>query len=347
MLRRQQTMRSSEQKSSVLEAIRRELLKRQRFLLSSHVRPDGDAIGSQLALALALQSLGKHVRIVNHDPPPPQLLVFPGVRDIEIADRAEGDFDLVVVLECSDLGRTGVTGLDRHFIINIDHHPGNGMYGGINWFDQSVAACGEMVFDVIEALGAPLTRDIATHIYLTILTDTGGFHYSGLSARTFEICRRVVEAGVDPVSIARAVFDSETLGRLRLVGSVLNTMELDPSGRLAVLYLDHAKAAAVGATYDDTEGLINMPLTVREVGAVAFFKQIDSGHYRVSLRSKGSIDVCEVAKAFGGGGHMNASGFTVVGTYEVVRPLVVDRLLTAINNGSMPNPEYRIANLGS
>jgi phosphoesterase RecJ-like protein len=319
----------------MLEAIRREILQRQRFLLSSHARPDGDSIGSQLAMAFALQSLGKQVRIVNHDPAPAALLALPGVRDIEIADRVEGDFDAAMVLECSDLGRTGLVGLDRYFIINIDHHPGNSMYGGINWFDQHVAACGEMVFDVIEALGVPLTRNIATHIYLTILTDTGGFHFSGLSARTFEICRRAVEAGVDPTSIARAVFDSNSLGRLRLLGSVLDTMELDPSGRLAVLYLDHAKAAAVGAAYDDTEGLINVPLTVREVEAAAFFRQIDAGHYRVSLRSKGDIDVGEVAKAFGGGGHKNASGFTAVGTYDIVRPLVMSRVLEAIERGTV------------
>lgn len=331
-------MRPSEQKSSILAAIRREILQRQRFLLSSHARPDGDSIGSQLAMAFALRSLGKQVRIVNHDVAPAQLLTFPGVGDIEITDRAEGDFDAAIVLECSDLGRTSVRGLDRYFIINIDHHPGNAMYGGINWFEQNVAACGEMVFDVIEALAVPLTRTIATHIYLTILTDTGGFHYSGLSARTFEICRRAVEAGVDPISIARAVFDSNSLGRLRLLGSVLNTMELDPSGRLAVLYLDPAKAAAAGATYEDTEGLINMPLTVREVEAVVFFKQIDPGQYRVSLRSKGNIDVAEVAKAFGGGGHRNASGFTAVGTYDMVRPLVTSRVLAAIERGASQAP---------
>lgn len=338
-------MRSSD--AAPLAAICREILRRQRFLLSSHDRPDGDSIGSQLAMAFALRSLGKQVRLVNHDVAPAPLLAFPGVGDIEIADRAEGDFDAAIILECSDLGRTSVRGLDRYFIINIDHHPGNAMYGGINWFEQNVAACGEMVFDVIEALGVPLTHNIATHIYLTILTDTGGFHYSGLSARTFEICRRAVEAGIDPMSIARAVFDSNSLGRLRLAGSILNTMELDPSGRLAVLYLDPEKAAAAGATYEDTEGLINMPLTVREVEAVAFFKQIDSGHYRVSLRSKGHIDVAEVAKTFGGGGHRNASGFTAVGTYDILRPLVVDRVLAAIEKGGMSNTEYRMPNVGT
>jgi len=330
-------MTTSEQKSGILEAIRFEILKRQRFVLSSHARPDGDSIGSQLAMAFALRALKKDVRIVNHDVAPAPLLEFPGVRDIEIADRVEGEFDAAIILECGDLARTGVSGLDRQFIINIDHHPGNAMYGGINWFDENVAACGEMVFDVIEALDVPLTRNIATHIYLTILTDTGGFHYSGISARSFEICRRAVEAGVDPVSLARAVFDNNSLGRLKLLGTMLNTMELDPSNRLAVLYLDPALAAAAGATYDDTEGLINMPLTVKEVEAVAFFKQIDTNCYRVSLRSKGTINVAEVAKSFGGGGHKNASGFTVVGTYDKVKPLVVGPVLEAIEREGISN----------
>ena len=337
-------MRTTEPKSRIVEAIRDEILQRQRFLISSHARPDGDAIGSQLAMAFALRSLGKQVRIVNHDVAPAPLQIFPGVGEIDIADHAEGDFDAAIILECSDLARTGVSGLDRYFVINIDHHPGNTMYGGINWFDDTVAACGEMVFDVIEALGVPLTSSVATHIYLTILTDTGGFHYSGLSARTFEICRRAVEAGVDPVSVARAVFDSNSLGRLKLLGGILNTMELDPTGRLAVLYLDHARAAATGATYDDTEGLINMPLTVREIEAVAFFKQIDTDHYRVSLRSKGSIDVSEVAKSFDGGGHRNASGFTAIGAYDTVRPLVMKRMLEAIDKNRRQNTEDRIQN---
>jgi len=323
-------MTTNEHRAVILETIRAAVLQRRRFVVSSHARPDGDSIGSQLAMAFALRALGKEVRIINHDVAPPPLLAFPGVRDIEIADRAEGDFDAAIILECSDLSRTGVSGLDRYFIINIDHHPGNAMYGGINWFDERVASCGEMVYDVIDALGVPLTRAMATHVYLTILTDTGGFHYSGMSARTFEICRRTVEAGVEPASVAHAVFDNSSLGRLKLMGSVLSSMELDPSGRLAILYLDPGRAAAAGATYDDTEGLINMPLTVKEIEAVAFFKQIDPDRYRISLRSQGSIDVGAVAKSFGGGGHKNASGFTAAGRYDEVRPLVVNRVLEAI-----------------
>src|ERR1700676_3005263 len=139
---------------------------RQRFVLSSHSRPDGDSIGSQVAMAYALRHLGKEAIVVNADPAPPPLMQFPGVSEIQIAERVDEPFDAAIILECGDLARTGVKGLDRSFVINIDHHPGNTSYGQLNWFDQSAAACGEMVFDLIRALGVPFTREIATHIYL-------------------------------------------------------------------------------------------------------------------------------------------------------------------------------------
>jgi bifunctional oligoribonuclease and PAP phosphatase NrnA len=308
-----------------------EILRHQRFLITSHLKPDGDSIGSQMAMAYALRALGKDVRIVNCDLAQPALLTFPGVSAIEIADRAEGEYDIVLVMECSDLARTGVSGLERYRIINIDHHPGNAMYGAVNWFDAGAAACGEMVFDVIRALGVELTREIGTHIYVAILTDTGSFHYSSISPRTFDICRQVLEVGVDPVSIARNVFDSNNIGRLRLFGAVLGSVELDPTGRLAAIYLDRAMARAAGGTYDDTEGLINLPLTVKEIQAVVFFKEWEGNQYRVSLRSKGRIDVGGVANQFGGGGHKNASGCTVVGTLAEVRQQVLPLVSAAID----------------
>jgi bifunctional oligoribonuclease and PAP phosphatase NrnA len=314
----------------VLQQIREELLRARRVLITSHLKPDGDSIGSQMAVAYALRSLGKEVRLVNTDQAQPALLTFPGVSDIEIADHVEGDYDLVVVMECSDLARTGVTGLDRYRIVNVDHHPGNAMYGAVNWFDAGAAACAEMVFDIVQTLGVPLTREIATHIYVAILTDTGSFHYSSISPRTFDICRQLLEAGADPVWIARNVFDSNTIGRLRLFGAVLGSVELDESGRLATIYLDKAMARASGGTYDDTEGLINLPLTVKEILAVVFFKEGDANQYRISMRSKGEIDVCAVAKQFGGGGHKNASGCTVTGSLAAVRQQVMPLVQGAI-----------------
>ena len=326
---------------TVLRQIREELLKRQRFVLTSHARPDGDSIGSQLALAFTLESLGKHVRILNADAAPEHYLDFPGMDRIEIVNAAPADLqtDAVVVMECSDLSRTGVSGLDHHFIINIDHHAGNRMYGALNWFDVSAAACGEMVFDIIRALNVPLTTDIATHIYLAILTDTGSFHHSNITPRTFDICRQTVEAGVNPAAMARRVFDSNSFGKLKLIGALLDSMELIDHGRLAVLYLDDKMLEACGCTHNDTEGVINLPLTAREIQAVVFFKVSSSDEVRVSMRSKYDVDVRLVANAFGGGGHKNAAGFTVQGPLDKVKPAILERLVQAVGHGIQTRPE--------
>ena len=135
---------------------------------------------------------------MDADPPPPPMRELPGVELIEVTPSIDDPGDAVITMECGDIARPGVDGLARGFVINIDHHPGNTGFGALNWIDLTAAACGEMVFDLIVALGAPLTPEIATHIYLTILTDTGQFHYSHVTPRTFDICRRCVEAGADP-----------------------------------------------------------------------------------------------------------------------------------------------------
>jgi phosphoesterase RecJ-like protein len=301
-----------------------------RFVVSSHARPDGDAIGSSMAMALALRALGKDARVVFKDPAPEPLRGLPGVTGMEIAERVDEVFDGAIIMECGSLARTGVTGLDRSPVINIDHHPGNDGYGQINWFDASAAACAEMVYDLVKAIGAPITADIAIHVYVAILTDTGSFHYSNISPRTFDICRELVEAGVDPVLTARQIYDSNSLGRLKLFGTVLSAMSVEDSGRIAVLSIDDKILREAGGTYDDIEGLINEPLTVRSIQAVIFFKHVAGDEYRVSMRSKGSIDIGSVAKAFGGGGHRNAAGCTMHGSRESLQQTLVDRITAAM-----------------
>jgi bifunctional oligoribonuclease and PAP phosphatase NrnA len=234
------------------------------------------------------------------------------------------------VMECGDLKRTGVAGLERVYVINIDHHPGNTAYGALNWLDLSAAACGEMVFTLVQALGVPLTREIATHVYITILTDTGSFHYSHITPRTFEICRLCMEAGVDPPSIARTIFDNNSLGRLKLFGAVLDRMQLDATGRIATLMVDRRLSDETGGSYEDTEGLINLPLTVRDILAVVFFKEQAPGDWRVSMRSKGDIDINAIAKEFSGGGHKNASGCSARGTLGELKPLFEQKITAAI-----------------
>ena len=320
----------------ILAQIRDALRARSSFLLTSHARPDGDSIGSQVALAAALRAIGKTVRIVNRDRPPSSFLSMAGVASIEVAPRVEGDFDALVVLECSDLSRPGVAGLEGRFTINIDHHPGNAMYGAINWFDGQASACGEQVAAVVDALDVTWTSEIGAAIYLAILTDTGGFRHSHITGRTFEWCRRATEAGVDAAALARLVYEQSSTGKLKLIGAILDQMQVTADGKLAVLNLDDALLARTGATPEDTDGLINMPLMAAGIQAVVLVRVESSGDVRVSLRSKGATDVRLVAAEFGGGGHSNASGFTRRADPAEVRRDVVERLSRVLGAAPVP-----------
>jgi bifunctional oligoribonuclease and PAP phosphatase NrnA len=304
----------SQPPADLLETIR----KGRRFVVVSHQRPDGDAIGSAMAMALALRAIGKDATVVTDAIPPVFLQPFPGVAGIQITQEITAAFDAALIMECSELSRTGVKGLDRSPVMNIDHHPGNKVYGAINWIDESAAACGEMVFTLIEALGAPLTKDVATHVYLAVLTDTGSFHFSHLTPRTYEIARRCVEAGADPQWIARTHYDSSSLSRVRIFGAVMNGMVIVDEGRAALLSITRQTMDDLGGTNDDLEGLINFPLTVKDIEAVAFFKEVGDRDWRVSLRSKGSVDIGVIARANGGGGHTNAAGCSATGALDDV-----------------------------
>ena len=304
----------------------------QRFVIASHQRPDGDAIGSSMAMALALKAIGKEATVVTDAIPPVFLQPFPGVDTIRITPEITDSFDAALIMECSELSRTGVSGLDRSPVMNVDHHPGNTGYGAINWVDESAAACGEMAYSLIEAIGAPLTSDVATHVYLAILTDTGSFHFSHLSPRTYEIARRCVEAGADPRWIARTHYDSNSLARVRIFGAVMNGMVIVDEGRVALLSITREKMADLGGTNDDLEGLINFPLTVKDIEAVAFFKEIGDGDWRVSMRSKGNVDTGRIAREHGGGGHTNASGCAASGALDDVYKQFGELLTEAIRN---------------
>ena len=314
-----------------LSRVRDTLLQGHSFLLTSHARPDGDSLGSQLALAGALQQLGKQVRIINSDPAPALYAFLPDMSTIEIAAAVEDPFDAVVVLECSTLSRPGVAGLKGRLLINIDHHADNVMYGDINWHDVSACACAEMVFELIEALGAHLTPALATHLYVAILTDTGSFRHAHITARTFEICRRVAETGVDAAGVAAQVYNNSSLGRLRLTGMLLDRMQLEHDQRIAVLTLNDAMLAEADCDSDDLEGIVNLPLAARDVRAVIFLKETDDG-LRVSLRSKDAVDVRQVAVSFGGGGHLNAAGFTVEHSTPETRGQMIAHVATAITD---------------
>jgi phosphoesterase RecJ-like protein len=299
-------------------------------ILCGHARPDGDSIGSVMAMAAALRLRGRAVRTVCSDPAPVAFLAFPRMETLEIVSDVDASGATVIVMESGALTRTGITGLERAgTIVNIDHHLGNTGYGTVNWFDEGAAACVELVADAIDAIDVEWTSEIATYLYLGLNTDTGSFRHSHITARSFELARRCVLAGADPVRIGQIAYDSFSLGRVRLIGELLHGMQVEAGG-LAVLTLTPDEHARAGSTPDETDGLINIPFTAQDVRAVCLLRSDEAGVTRVSLRSKGAIDVRAVAQHFGGGGHMNASGFTSTDAIDAVRAALLPLLRDAL-----------------
>lgn len=296
------------------------------FAITSHARPDGDSIGSQLALALALESLGKKVDIVNADPCPWPYTQLPGIDKIRVARSLEGSYDGVFILECNNLERPGVSNLEHHTIINIDHHTKTRPFGHLNWLDSSAAAVGEMIYRLIRKLNIALNVEMASNLYVAILTDTGSFQFANTRAETFTIVHDLVASGADPGGLAQLIYHSQPLGKIRLLARLLTELKLDSSGKIAWITLTNRILEQTGASLQDTEGLINHPFSIDGVALVAFFREEAVERYRISLRSKGEFNVGEVAARFGGGGHKNAAGLLLKGAFEAVEEKVIAEL---------------------
>jgi phosphoesterase RecJ-like protein len=305
-----------------------------RILITSHSAPDGDAIGSELGFAELVQRLGAESAIFNRDPAPATLGFLPGVRSISVVDGLphgfEHHYDLVVTLECPDLDRPALPGLDRLPILNIDHHLDNAAYGEVNLVDDEAPAVGEMILAMAEGAGVPVTSTMATNLYTALVTDTGDFRYSNASPRAFAAAARLVAAGARPVEIAEGLWENNPARVVRLTAAVLATLELLNDGRLAAITCDRAMLEAAGAHPEDTENLINIPRAIEGVKVAAFFKAFHDDEVRVSLRSRADLDVQTVARALGGGGHRNAAGCTIHGTLGEARRAVLDRLASVV-----------------
>ncbi len=302
-----------------------------KFAITSHARPDGDAVGSEVALTLGLRQIGKKVRVINADRHPSVYDFLPGIDEIEIGGRFTGSYDALIILECSDATRTGLPDLERHFTINIDHHPNTRPYGDLNWVDGKAAAVAEMVFLIMKEIGVEITPEIATNLYVAIMTDTGSFQFSNTSARTFEIARELVAAGADPSRIAQSVYMSHSHSKLLLLSKILDTLEIHPSRKIAWVALTQDMLRETGGSVAETEGVVNYPLSIEGIVVVAFFKEEAKNKYRVSLRSKDHYNVSRAAETFGGGGHINAAGLWAEGSLDEVKEQVigrVERLLT-------------------
>jgi phosphoesterase RecJ-like protein len=296
------------------------------FAITSHVRPDGDALGSELALMLILEALDKHAVVTNRDPVPERYRFLPASDRVCIAEEIEDKYDAVFVLECGTVERTGIRELDRLFLVNIDHHHSTKPYATLNWIDENACAVGEMVYRLAKALGVAITRDMATNIYTAVLTDTGSFQFSSTTAETFRMAADLAASGADAAGVARRVFYSNPITKLNSMMVMLNRMKVDCGGRLVWTAVTREDMSRHNCFEEDVEGLVNFPLTISGVDVAIFFRELEDGSFRVSLRSKNSIDVCAVATEFGGGGHRNASGCTLVGPLESARDLVVSRV---------------------
>jgi phosphoesterase RecJ-like protein len=301
-----------------------------RFMITSHIRPDGDGLGSGLALYWMLRSLGKDVDVVLRDRVPPSYTVLPGTDLVLVQDDVTEAYDAAFIIECSDVERPGLPSLKNQFVVNIDHHSTTVPFGDINWIDPTAAAVGEMIYNLSKALGIEVTKEIAECIYTALLTDTGSFHFSNTTERTLKIASELVRRGVEPARISQALFYSHSFSKIKLLGLVLSGIERDESGRVAWIRLDRETMYEADACDEDADGIVNHALSVGDVEAVAFFKELEPDVYRVSLRSKGKNNVAKVAETFGGGGHRNAAGCRIEGDFEVVKQRVIEGLQSAI-----------------
>jgi bifunctional oligoribonuclease and PAP phosphatase NrnA len=307
-----------------------------KFSITSHLRPDGDSLGSSLGLYWLLQALNKEVEVIMRDPVPHAYQKLPGAKDVRVTPAADKSYDAVFVIECSDIARPGLRELENQFVVNIDHHATTALFGKINWIDSTASACGEMIYNLAKALGVRVTKEIAECCYTALITDTGSFHYSNTTERTFKVASELLRTGVKPAKTAEAVFASYPWSRIQLMGAVLSTARRDASGRVAILRHSLEMQHSAEASDEDADGFVNYPLTVGEVEAVAMLKESELGVYRTSLRSKGEVNVAKVAEKFGGGGHRNAAGCTLRGTWEEAEEKIIALLQDAVlrANGS-------------
>jgi len=325
------TATSQVKANSSFEEIAELLRTKQRFVVMSHVRPDGDALGCTIAMALCLRQLGKDVVAWNEEGVLEKFRYLPGYEIVTTPPAEPQEFDVALMLDTSVKDRVGaclpaVKHADTW--VNIDHHVTNPRFGDLVHIDPSSPATGQILYELFRKTELPLTYEMADNLYVAISTDTGSFQYSGTTARTYEIAAELVRAGVNVSELAKKMYESYPRRRLELLRALLNTLRFSSSDRAASVCLTIAAAAEIGALPEDNEGLIDHVRAIDGVVVAAFFEELPAGKVRVSLRSKDTrVDVSKICGLFGGGGHPAASGARVTGTLDEVR----ERVLAAID----------------
>jgi len=312
-----------------IEDILLEIRKRETFLITTHVNPEGDAIGSSLALALALSSIGKKVEVITQDPVPKGLKFLPSSDTIKQAKSIDRRFDAVITVDCGDLERVGFLKIDNipgDILINIDHHVTNKGFGAVNFVEDAVASA-QLIYDIMKRLNISLTPDIATCIYTAIMTETGSFRYSNTTSETFKIAQEMVSAGAMPWNIAEQIFNRNNIGRIKLLGLILESLDRSDDGKISWITVREQMYRETGTSKEDVEDFINFPRSIEGVEVAILFRESNQG-WKISLRSNGKVDVSNMALEFGGGGHSMAAGFFIQGGHEEVKKRVVDSART-------------------
>lgn len=315
--------------SNIPRAIIRQLRQARSVLVLTHYRPDGDAIGSQLALGLALRREGKDVALWNDDPVPAKFRFLTGSQLIRTPPRRAMSFDVVVAVDSSTRSRLG-TGVERVAprprLINIDHHVSNEGYGDLNWVEPKAAATGMLVYQLLQGARWSLDRDIATALFVAISTDTGSFSYGNTTAESLQMAAHLVASGVDVGAVTRQVYESYPCARLHLLQRVLADLKIVHHGRLAYYWVTNEMLDETRAKREDIEGVIDYARSIDSVVVAILFEELaEPGRVRVSFRSKDRrVSVDTIASQFGGGGHAEAAGARLEG-----RPAWVERRVIA------------------
>jgi phosphoesterase RecJ-like protein len=307
-----------------LAQVLQDINQRRRFLVTSHARPDGDAIGSTLALVQILRKMGKSAEVVLADSVPVIYRPLPHADAVIHSTEIDGDYDAAVILECDSIQRTRLQGLEQLFLINIDHHGSSRPFANVNWIDPTAVATAELIFRLAKAAQVKLTPEIATCLYTAVLTDTGSFCFAPTNACTFELAKYLVEHGADPGKIAQSVYFSSPTSKMHLLGAALSRLERQ--GAVTWMSVTRQDMERFGALDEDCEGLVNYALGISGVEVALFFREVARERIRVSIRSKGAVNVAELAEKFGGGGHARAGGFSTEGPVQKAAELVLSEL---------------------
>ncbi len=301
----------------------------QNFLITSHVRLDGDALGSELAVYLMLRDLGKRAVIYNQDSTPEHYRFLPAAQNIVHTSGDLEQYDAAFVLDCSELERVGDQAEKLSKIkklINIDHHISNGGFCEIKLIDAQASSTGELIYRLMKEMSVQMTKDICTNLYAAILTDTGGFRYSNTRHGALWAAATLVEKGADPQWISENIYESDPPAKLKLLAKTLETLFLDLNMKVGSLVVTHKMLQEAGASMEHTDGFVDIPRAIQGIEISILYSQLNDNCFKLSLRSKGQVNVEKVAKKFGGGGHINAAACRIEGDIDSIKTKIMEAI---------------------